>query len=137
VVFPRNIKDKVVEFPHRYKLTSVSGQANTYDLTPEPGVITDAGTAINKGYLQPIEQELYERSYLYADSIKGSTQTPTIIGGQITQIVHKIGANTVRTDTFAYTSTLITEVRTLPTGEVLTLKYYFNADGSYNRTEVS
>jgi len=78
-----------------------------------------------------------KHQYLYEDAIKGSTQTPTIVGGQITQIVHKIGTNTLRMDTFTYTSTLITEVRTLLTGEVLTLRYYFNADGSYNRTEVS
>lgn len=71
------------------------------------------------------------------DGAKGTIQTPTYTNGKISQIVHKIGAATVRTDTFTYTATLITEVRTIANGNVTTYKYYFNADGSYNRTEVS
>lgn len=133
-VFPRTVTDKAVQYPGRYQMTLVSG--TTYDLVAVPGTITAAGTPINKAYLQPIEQALYE--LLLAQDIKGTTQTPTYTTGKITQILHKTGGVTlVRTDTFTYTQPLITEVRTLVTGETLTLKHYFNTDNSFNRTEVS
>lgn len=133
-LFPRTVTDKAVQYPSRYQLTLVSG--TTYDLISVPGTVTDPGTAVNKGYLQPIEQALYE--LLLAQDIKGTTQTPTYTSGNITQILHKTGGVTlVRTDTFTYTQPLITEVRTLVTGETLTFKYYFNGDNSFNRTEVS
>jgi hypothetical protein len=40
------MKDRVVQYPNRYKLTPVSG--DIYDLTPEPGVVTEPGAPINK-----------------------------------------------------------------------------------------
>ena len=54
----RDIKDRVVQYPKRYKFVAVSGQTDTYDLVPVAGTITEAGTAINKAYLQPIEDNL-------------------------------------------------------------------------------
>jgi hypothetical protein len=69
--------------------------------------------------------------------IKGTTQTPTYTNGDITSIAHKdANLNVIRTDTFVYTDTLITETRAMTDGSTLVLKYYFNGDGSYNRTEV-
>ena len=53
---PRTITDKAIQYPGRYTLTLVSGI--TYDLAAVPGTITDPGTAINKAYLQPIEDAL-------------------------------------------------------------------------------
>ena len=40
------MKDRVVQYPNRYKLTQVSG--DIYNLTPEPGIVTESGTPINK-----------------------------------------------------------------------------------------
>lgn len=40
------MKDRIVQYPNRYKLTQVSG--NIYDLTPEPGIVTEPGTPLNK-----------------------------------------------------------------------------------------
>jgi hypothetical protein len=75
---------------------------------------------------------------LLNDDIKATIQTPTYTDGKITQVVHKdVSDNTIRTDTFTYTAAKITEVRTLHTAETLTLEYYFDVDGTYNRTEVS
>ena len=45
------MKDRLVEFPNRYKLIPVSGQADTYDLQPVPGTITEEGTFLNKAVL--------------------------------------------------------------------------------------
>lgn len=56
--------------------------------------------------------------------IKGTIQNFTVVGGNVTQILHQIGGTTVRTDTFTYTTNLITEVRTLSTGQTLTYKYH-------------
>jgi hypothetical protein len=106
--------------------------------------IVDSGNLITATDVEGALQECFNKTaahltndMLKYDCINGTTQTPTIVNGQITQIEHKDDTNiTVRTDTFTYTNTLITEIRTLSTGQSLTLKYYFNIDGSYNRTEV-
>ena len=100
---------------------------------------TNGGTpAINESNLNNLEQGIYEQSLLYSESIIGATQTPTYTDGKITQIDYVVGGVTVRTDTFTYTGTTqITEVRTLNTLETVTLEHYFDANGTYNRTEVS
>jgi hypothetical protein len=73
---------------------------------------------------------------LKLDCITGTTQLPTYTNGDITKIEHKQGSTVVRTDTFIYTPTLITEKRTLKTGESITLKYNFDTNGNYVSTEV-
>lgn len=65
-----------------------------------------------------------KEQYLMMDDIPGTTVTPTVdSGGDVTTLTHKDTSSneTVRTDTFTKTSTTVTEVRTLATGEVLTI----------------
>ena len=82
--------------------------------------------------------DLVKNGILLQSDIKGTTQTPTYTGADITRITHKDASlNVIRTDNITYTPTLITEVRTLADSTTVTFKYYFNGDGSYNRTEVS
>lgn len=45
------MKDRVVQFPHRYQLVPVAGQEGVYDHVPVPGVVTEAGDDINKANL--------------------------------------------------------------------------------------
>lgn len=45
------MKDRQVQHPNRFLLTGVSGQDGVYDITPEPGTVTEAGTALNKANL--------------------------------------------------------------------------------------
>lgn len=45
------MKDRDVEYPNRYKLTAVAGEADTYDLEAVPGTVTEAGTDLNKSAL--------------------------------------------------------------------------------------
>ena len=52
----RDVKDRVVQYPRRYQLVEVS--QGIYDLVPVTGTVTEEGTAINKAYLQPIEDGL-------------------------------------------------------------------------------
>jgi len=54
----RDVKDRVIQYPGRYKLTLVEGTTDTYDLEAVPGTITETGTAVNRAYLLPIENAL-------------------------------------------------------------------------------
>ena len=65
--------------------------------------------------------ELDETEKLYMSNIPDTTQTITLTNGMLSQILHKSGNTTVRTDTFAYGSGSFTETRTLGTGASLTI----------------
>lgn len=54
----RLVKDRVVEHPHRYKLTKVAGMEDVYDLEQVPGMVTDAGTAVNRQLFNSIDSAL-------------------------------------------------------------------------------
>lgn len=54
----RLVKDRVVEHPHRYKLTKVAGTEDVYDLEQVPGTVTDAGTAVNRQLFNSIDSAL-------------------------------------------------------------------------------
>jgi len=123
-------EDRVVEKPRTF-IFQDNGDG-TITLIPSPGTIIAVGTPVLAVSMNGIENDA-----ALSDSIKGAIETPTYTNGDITQIVHAIAGVMVRTDTFTYTPTLITEVKTLANGATKTSKYYFNADGSYNRTEVS
>ena len=45
------MKDRNVQFPHRYQMVPVAGQESVYDFVPVPGTITEPGTPINKATL--------------------------------------------------------------------------------------
>lgn len=42
------MKDRIVEFPNRYKLVPVPGTTDQYDFVPMPGTVTEEGTPFNK-----------------------------------------------------------------------------------------
>ncbi len=42
------MRDRVVQFPNRFRLTPVDGQPGVYDITLEPGEVTEWGTPYNK-----------------------------------------------------------------------------------------
>ena len=58
---------------------------------------------------------------LLHDEIPNTVQTYTFTDGSVSQVLHKSGNTTVRTDTFTYATNTIIEVRTLNTGESLTI----------------
>lgn len=59
---------------------------------------------------------------LQMENIPDTTQATTFVGERLTQVVHTDSDNeTIRTDTFAYSTSTITETRTLYTGDVLTI----------------
>lgn len=128
-------QDRIVENPRTF--TVQNNADGTITLIPAPGQIIQAGTPVNAANLNGIETDL-TNGILLSDDIRGTIAYPTFTNGKITQIQHKDGSNNVvRTDTFTYTDTLITEIRTMTGGSSLTLKYYFDTSGNYIRTEVS
>lgn len=45
------MKDRVVEFPNRYRMLPVDGESNVFDLEAVPGTITQEGTFLNANNL--------------------------------------------------------------------------------------
>lgn len=59
---------------------------------------------------------------LLNDEVPNTTQAYTFSNGKVSQVVHSRNSTAVRTDVFTYGASTITEVRTLSTGESLTLE---------------
>ena len=70
--------------------------------------IADLKSAVNK-------QDLFH------EEIPDTTQTYTFSNSSVSQVIHSRNSAAVRTDTFTYGPSSITEVRTLNTGETLTI----------------
>lgn len=45
------MKDRNVQFPHRYQLIPVAGEEGVFDIIAKPGTVTEAGTPLNKATL--------------------------------------------------------------------------------------
>lgn len=58
---------------------------------------------------------------LLSDEIPDTVQTYTFSGGSVSRVTHSRNGTAIRTDVFTYGSSIITEVRTLNTGESLTI----------------
>ena len=94
--------------------------------------IVDSPTGMGKKYpignlvgeVTDLKQELnQEKKYqlLLDDSVPNTVQEYTFSGGAVSQVTHKRSGTTIRTDAFTYETSSITEVRTLNTGESMTI----------------
>ena len=93
------------------------------------GVIVGNGLSIdNNGVLSvAIENTSFMKRYLLElEQIPGTVQSITFNNGDIQNIRHRQGGATVRTDTFTFTETTVTELRRLSTGETLTIETNLN-----------
>lgn len=114
----RDIKDRIVQFPRRYKLKDINTGAvvATYDLEAEPGTITEAGTVINKAHLQPIE-----------DTLKWHGKFSQMSGGSSMASNGIIAYTTEDIDEFNAINISISNTKiTIPTG-VTRAKFYLHA----------
>lgn len=93
------MKDRVVQYPSRYKLTPVSGTSDTYDLTAVPGTVTEAGTDLNKSTL------LSDAVVSALEAAVGSALTDDTINYALAAIAGVIGTNGLRVVTGQYTGT--------------------------------
>lgn len=107
-----NALDRVVQYPHRYQLTPVSGETNVYDFVPVPGTITETGTPINRALLMAMQGFCGQTTVFNAD---GSI-TETNQAGDVKQTV--FNADGSITETFTSGSHSISKTTT------------FNPDGS-------
>lgn len=74
----RDVKDRVVQYPRRYRLVPVTGQEDIYDLSPVTGTVTEPGTPVNKAYLQPIEDNLQDIDGRVEDIEDGTKATVAV-----------------------------------------------------------
>ena len=99
------------------------GSVNTAKLA-DNAVTTDKinDSAVTLAKLDSTLRQDHYFALLETESYPNTTQTISFdSSGNVSQIVHKSGSTTLRTDTFTFTDTTITEVRTLSTGQKLTL----------------
>lgn len=87
-----------------------------------------SGATLYASQLNAMDDQIYEnaewlmtRAILLAEEIPDTVQTYTFSGGSVTQVLHSRNGSAVRTDAFTYGSGVITETRTLATGESLTI----------------
>ena len=86
--------------------------------------VNNSTPAINATNLNKIEQGIYDAhvyEQLLCDEVPNTTQQYTFSGGSVSQVLHKRSNATIRTDAFTYGENTITEVRTLNTGESVTI----------------
>lgn len=62
-----------------------------------------------------------DKGLLLSDDVPNTVQTYTFTDGSVTQVLHKDGNDTIRTDSFVYGDNTITESRVLYTGASLTI----------------
>lgn len=67
-----------------------------------------------------IQTDTYQK--LLNDNVPDTIQYYTFSDGSVSKIEHKSGNNAIRSDVFVYDNSIITEKRTLNTGESLTIK---------------
>lgn len=71
--------------------------------------------------LKWVNDKIVDEYYLLGDDVPNTTQTYTFVDGSVSQVLHKNGNDTIRTDTFTYGTETITESRVLYTGASLTI----------------
>lgn len=100
-------------------ISKVSVNGTEYDIKDSGGrALIDAEAAARAADVADLKDDIT----LLADEIPNTVQTYTFTGGTVSQIVHKTGDVTVRTDSFAYGENTITETRVLNTGDLLRIE---------------
>lgn len=110
---------KSIQFP---------GLSDTYTVPQVDATLATSGAAADAkkvgDEINDLKQELnQEKKYqlLLDDSVPNTVQEYTFSGGAVSQVTHKWSGTTIRTDAFTYETSSITEVRTLNTGESMTI----------------
>lgn len=102
--------------------TNVTNWLNTNVNPVGSAVIVDSSLTIQGAAADAkVVGNLKSAMNLLHDEIPTTVQTYVFTDGSVSQVLHKSGNTTVRTDTFTYATNTITEVRTLNTGESLTI----------------
>lgn len=112
----KDVKNRIVQHPNRYKLTQVSG--DVYDLSPEAGTITEVGTIVNRSLLMEMQGFSDNETLFNADG--SITETNADLDTKVT-VFNSDGS--------------ITETFT-SNGISIAKKTTFNADGSISEVMI-
>lgn len=83
-----DVKDRIVQYPRRFKLTLVEGTTDVYELTPMPGTIQEEGTPINAELFDNINTDI-ENINTNLDKLADTIPTPTPANnGQVLGVVN-------------------------------------------------
>ena len=76
------VKDRLVQYPNRYKLTNVltGAELGTFDFTEETGTVAEAGTPIDAELFESIKQDL-ARVEVQVDDGTHSVSENLAVGG--------------------------------------------------------
>lgn len=69
--------NREVEFPTRFKLMSVNGTTDVFDLVPVPGEITKEGRALNKEFFDSIKSDVNQIGKIHQCIATSSQQYKT------------------------------------------------------------
>lgn len=78
----KEVVDRIVQYPNRYKLTDVSTSEvlGTYDFVEEPGTVQQVGTEINAELFDSIAQDL-DRVDVQVDDGSHTVSENLVVGG--------------------------------------------------------
>ena len=101
-----------------------TGEKETYSFVQTDADLDTEGDAADAkavgDEITSLKQDLTQQ-LLINDEVPNTVQSYTFSDGSVSQIVHKRSGTMIRTDVFTYGTSSITEVRTLNTGESLTI----------------
>ena len=97
------------------------GLNDTYTVPEVDATLATTGAAADAKKVGDEINDLKADLNLLTDEIPDTVQTYTFSGGAVSQVTHSRNGTAVRTDAFTYGTSTITEVRTLNTGESLTI----------------
>ena len=108
-----NIPTQSIKFP---------GLSDTYTFPQIDTSLTTEGKVADAKATGDAINDLKSAISLHDDEIDNTVQTITFASdGSVQKIEHKRNNVVIRTDTFTFATNMITEVRTLNTGETLTI----------------
>lgn len=78
----KEVVDRIVQYPNRYKLTNISTSEvlGTYDFVEEPGTVQQVGTEINAELFDSIAQDL-DRVDVQVDDGSHTVSENLVVGG--------------------------------------------------------
>ena len=107
-----------------YQKTNTKAQGEGADVIDDTSTAVDKAWSASKvnGEITEVKGDISLISDLMIDEIPGTTKTVTFDNdNNPASITHAANGNTVRTDVFTWTSTTVTEVRTLASGKSITI----------------
>lgn len=97
------------------------GLSNRYTVPQVDNTLAVTGAAADAKKVGDEISDLKDDLWLLSLEIPDTTQTYTFSSGSVSQVTHSRNGVVIRTDALTYGASTITEVRTLNTGESLTI----------------